>query len=179
MISNITDKIIRDHEELAKRIAAHKILGHRVVCTIGSWDMLHIGHVRYLNRAKEYGDVLIVGVDSDDAIKVYKGPHRPIIPEAERMEMLCYQQCTDYVIPVHDVDKEGNWQFELIKKVPIDIFIAVSGESYTPEQKKVIEEYCGKLEILPRQAEKTSSTDIIQNVLKTHLAEEVGKLRSK
>ena len=51
MTSNIKDKIIKNNGELAEKIAAHKVLGHEVVCTIGSWDMLHIGHVRYLNKA--------------------------------------------------------------------------------------------------------------------------------
>ncbi|PIR97741.1 MAG: hypothetical protein COT89_03125 [Candidatus Colwellbacteria bacterium CG10_big_fil_rev_8_21_14_0_10_42_22] len=174
---NIRDKIVTDYKELAKKVEAHKILGHKVVCTIGSWDMLHIGHVRYLNTAKDYGDVLIVGVDSDEAIKFYKGPNRPIIPEEERMEMLCYQECIDYVVPIHDVDIRGNWQYGMIKQVPMDVFISVSGDSYTPEQEEMINKYCGKLEVIPRQAEQTSSTDIIQNVLKTHLAKNIRKLR--
>lgn len=179
MPSNVKDKIVKSSKELSEKIAAHKVLGHKIVCTIGSWDMLHIGHVRYLNIAKEHGDVLIVGVDSDRAVKLYKGPLRPIIPEDERMEMLCYQECVDYVIPINDIDDKGNWSFSLIKEVPVDIFIAVSGDSYTSEQKATIKKHSGKLEVLPRQAEKTSSTDIVQNVLKIHLAEDVKKLRSE
>jgi len=174
---NVSDKIVMNYDDLAQKAKAHQVLGHKVVCTIGSWDMLHIGHVRYLNVAKEHGDVLIVGVDSDEAIRFYKGPNRPIIPEGERMEMLCYQECIDYVTPIHDVDDTGKWQYELIKKVPIDIFISVSGDSYTPEQIGVIKQHCKSLEIIPRQAEQTSSTDIIQNVLKNHLIKDIKKLR--
>ncbi len=172
-------KIFPNHGDLKERIDAHRTLGHKVVCTIGSWDMLHIGHLRYLNAAKERGDILVVGVDSDRSIKFYKGPLRPIIPEAERMEMLSYQDCIDYVTLVDDVDDKGNWQYDLIKNLSIDVFIAVEGNSYSEEQKKKIKEYCGKLHIIPRQAESTSSTDIVQNVLKIHLLDIVEKLKTK
>lgn len=173
------NKVIQEYQELKEKVGAHKILGHKVVCTIGSWDMLHIGHLRYLNSAKEHGDILVVGVDSDRGIKSYKGPLRPIIPESERMEMLSYQDCVDYVVLVDDVDTKGNWEYELIKQIPIDTFIAVEGDSYTDDQKMVIKKYCGELTLLPRMAEKTSSTDIIQSVLKSHLLEVIEKLKTK
>ena len=175
---NIKDKIVKNYEDLRAKVLAHKTLGHKVVCTIGSWDMLHIGHLRYLNSAREKGDVLVVGVDSDRGIKSYKGPKRPIIPEIERMEMLCYQNCVNYVTLVDDIDDVGVWDYDLIKKIPMDVFVAVAGNSYTPEQIKEISKHC-ELIVLPRQAENTSSTDIIQNVLKTHLLEEVTELKAK
>lgn len=141
--------------------------------------MLHIGHLRYLNAAKAKGDILVVGVDSDRSVKLYKGPLRPVIPQAERMEMLSYQDCIDYITLVDDVDDGGSWQYALIKDLPIDVFVAVEGNSYTDEQKKQIKAHCGKLCVLPRQAEATSSTDIVQNVLKTHLLDIVEKLKTK
>ncbi|MEK7642259.1 MAG: adenylyltransferase/cytidyltransferase family protein [Patescibacteria group bacterium] len=174
----IKSKIIKDYDLLKSKLLAHKILGHKVICTIGSWDMLHIGHLRYLNRSRQEGDILVVGVDSDRGIKSYKGPNRPIIPEDERMEMLCYQNCVDYVTLVDDITENGEWEYRIIKEMPVDIFVAVSGNSYTPKQIKEIKNHC-KLMILPRQAEKTSSTDIIQNVLKNHLLSKVSRLKSK
>ena len=170
-------KIVPKHKDLIKKIQAHKTLGKKVVCTIGSWDMLHIGHLRYLNAAKERGDILVVGVDSDRGIKSYKGPLRPVIPESERMEMLSYQDCVDYVTLVDDIDSKGNWQYELIKDLPIDVFVAVEGNSYTKEQKAAIKKICGGIEVIPRQALYTSSTDIIQNVIKIHLLDQLGKLK--
>nr|AIA19020.1 cytidyltransferase-like domain [uncultured bacterium] len=175
---DIKSKIIKDYELLKTKLLAHKILGHRVVCTIGSWDMLHIGHLRYLNRGSDEGDILVVGVDSDRGIKSYKGPNRPIIPEDERMEMLCYQNCVDYVTLVDDIDQSGAWQYRLIRELPIDAFVAVSGNSYTPAQIKEIKKY-SRLVVLPRQAEKTSSTDIIQNVLKSNLLSQVTRMKKK
>ncbi|MBU2543784.1 adenylyltransferase/cytidyltransferase family protein, partial [Patescibacteria group bacterium] len=103
----VQKKIITDYKDLEKKIKAHKTLGHRVVCTIGSWDMLHIGHMRYLHKAAAKGDILVVGADSDRGIRLYKKNElRPVIPEEERMEMLAYQDCVDYVTLVDDVSEE-------------------------------------------------------------------------
>lgn len=163
-------KIILDYNNLKKYIDAHKTLEQKVICTIGSWDMLHIGHLRYLNRAKEQGDILVVGVDSDRAIKLYKNPFRPIIPHIERMEMLSYQHCVDYVTLIDDIDEKGKWSYELIKTIKPDIFVCIN-ESYPLEQKEDIKKYVGELVELSRQAENTSTTDIVERTLKTHLCE--------
>lgn len=172
-MENIDKKFTSNHKDLIEKIKAHKVLGHKIVCTIGSWDMLHIGHLRYLNAAKKHGDILIVGVDSDRGIKSYKGPLRPIIPEKERAEMLSYQSCVDYVTLVDDIDKKGNWQYGIIKDLPIDVFVAVEGNSYTLEQKKMIKKLCKDISVIPRQALNTSSTDIVQNIIKIHLLDQV------
>lgn len=167
-------KIILDYEKLATFVEAHKILEQRVVCTIGSWDMLHIGHLRYLNRAKKKGDILIVGADSDRAIKLYKNEFRPIIPEKERLEMLSYQNCVDYVTLIDDIDERGEWHFDLIKKTNPDIFVCIA-ESYPKDQQLKIKQYCNYLIELPRQADNTSTSDIIEKTIKTHLSE-INKL---
>jgi len=172
-------KIVPRHRDLIKKIKAHKMLGHKIVCTLGSWDMLHIGHLRYLDAAKANGDVLIVGVDSDRGIKSYKGPLRPVIPESERMEMLSYQGCVDYVTLVDDIDAKGNWHYGLIKDLPIDVFVAVKGESYTKKQKEFIKKVCKRMVVIPRQAVSTSSTDIIQNVIKINLLDQLDQLKKK
>ncbi|OHB24749.1 MAG: hypothetical protein A2542_02735 [Parcubacteria group bacterium RIFOXYD2_FULL_52_8] len=170
-------KIVTDYKKLKELVHAHKVLGHKVVATIGSWDMLHIGHLRYLNNARAQGNVLIVGVDTDRGIKLYKKTNlRPIIPESERMEMLSYQHCVDYVTLIDDVDSKGAWQYELIKDIPIDTFVVEDG-SYSAEQKKMIKKHCKQVVVLNRQAQRTSSTDIVQNIVKTHLIDLVDKLR--
>ena len=167
---NQPSKIILNYKELSKIIKAHNVLGQKIICTIGSWDVLHIGHVRYLYKAKQLGDVLIVGVDSDRAIKIYKNnPLRPVIPQEERMEMLGYQNFVDYVTLIDDVDKKGWWKMGLIKLINPDIFIASSGESYPKEQQKQITEFCGSLKILQRQAKGTSTTEIIEKTFKKRL----------
>jgi len=170
------NKIIIDYKTLERRIRAHKILGHKIVCTIGSWDMLHIGHLRYLQKAKSRGDILIVGTDSDIGIKKYKNPLRPVIPQDERMEMLSYQECVDYITLIDDVNKLGQWRFGLIKTIPVDVFFAVKG-SYPPEQIREIEKHCPEVFVAPRQAKKTSTTQIIQGIVKGHLLEAIEQFK--
>lgn len=162
-------KVVKDYKKLAEIINAYKTLGKKVVCTIGSWDMLHIGHLRYLHKAKSEGDILIVGADSDRAIKLYKNnPLRPVIPEDERMEMLSYQNFVDYVTLIDDVDDKGKWKMDLLKMAHPDVFIAIK-ESYPPEQIEEIKNNVGKITILERQAENTSTTQIIERTFKKRL----------
>ncbi len=71
----------------------------RIVFTNGTFDLLHLGHVRYLQKARSYGDVLVVGVNTDRSVKSYKDPSRPILPEKERLEVLSALECIDYVAP--------------------------------------------------------------------------------
>lgn len=173
------NRIIADYSELKKIIEAHKALGHRIICTVGSWDMLHIGHLRYLIKAKEQGDVLVVGVDSDRGIKLYKKNElRPVIPQEERMEMLKYQECVDYITLVDDINNEGKWQYELIKLVKPNIFVTTT-DSYPEEQIKDIKEHSDDVLVLPRQAEKTSTTDIIERMIKKHLEAMLSSVTKK
>jgi len=172
MKQTLIQKTILDYKELAVIINAYKVLNKKIVCTIGSWDMLHIGHLRYLQKAKSLGNILIVGVDSDKVIKIYKqNPLRPIIPHKERMEMLSYQEFVDNVTLIDDVDKKGCWKMGLIRAIKPDIFVAVEGESYSGEQKRNIAKFCDRIHVLPRQAIGTSTTNIVEKVFK-------GKIKS-
>lgn len=171
-------KITNDYQELREKILAHRTLGHKIVTTIGSWDMLHIGHLRYLHKAKGYGDILVVGVDSDRGIKAYKNPLRPIIPERERLEMLSYQSPVDYITVIDDIDDQGRWSCKLLEAVPSDIFVAVE-DSYPEEQLRQIRIHCPEVVVLPRQAEQTSSTNIIQDIVKGHLLEMLDRMRKQ
>src|SRR3989338_5131109 len=86
-------KFVPDYNRLVKIVEAWRVLGKRIVVTIGTWDMLHIGHLRFLNRAKRCGDVLVVGADSDEAVKRYKGEHRPITPPRRSEERRVGKEC--------------------------------------------------------------------------------------
>ncbi len=172
---NLEKKIVKDYSILNKVIDAQRTLGHKIVVTIGSWDLLHIGHTRYLLEASKHGDILIVGVDSDTAIKKYKGEYRPIVPEIERMEMLSYLDFINYITPVNDLNDHGQWQYELIKLLTPDVFIAVE-DSYPPEQIEEIKKFCADVTVLPRQAENTSTSDFVQKMLKGNLLPLIEKL---
>jgi rfaE bifunctional protein nucleotidyltransferase chain/domain len=172
-----TQKIVNDYQTLAKAIEGLRAVNYKIVLTIGSWDLLHIGHVRYLLRAKDYGDVLVAGTDSDRAVRLYKGELRPVIPQEERCEMLSYQSCVDFVTLIDDVDEKGAWQYELVKKLRPDVFVAVE-DSYPEEQLKEIRKYCTEVIVLPRQAENTSTTRLIQGTIKKQL-DQMYKLTEK
>jgi D-glycero-beta-D-manno-heptose 1-phosphate adenylyltransferase len=75
------DRLVPSLEEMARKVEHLKGLNARVVLTSGSFDLIHLGHVKYLTRAKQLGDVLVVGVDSDAKIRGRKGPGRPMVPE--------------------------------------------------------------------------------------------------
>lgn len=175
--SDLSHKHVKDYNSLAKVVEGFKQLHYKVVVTIGTWDLLHIGHVRYLRNAKSKGDILIVGVDSDRTVKRYKGELRPIVPYIERSEMLTYQSCVDLVTPVDDVDSKGNWQYKLIKRIKPDVFVAVE-DSYSKHQISDIKKYCKEIIVLPRQAEKTSTSNMIQYAVKQHL-DQMYKLLNK
>ena len=89
--------IVRDLDQLAETIEALKAEGKTIVMTNGTFDLLHVGHLRSLEDARSRGDVLVVAVNSDASVRGYKGPNLPIQPEAERAELLAGLRCVDYV----------------------------------------------------------------------------------
>lgn len=164
----LTDKIVHDYNLLTQAINGLKAVKHTIVVTVGSWDLLHIGHVRYLNKAKEHGDILVVGVDSDRAVRLSKGPLRPVVPQKERCEMLSYQSVVDFVTLLDDVNGKGKWQYGLIKNLRPDVFIAEES-SYSPKQLRNIKKYSKKVVVLKRQAKDTSTSKLIQKTVKKNL----------
>jgi D-beta-D-heptose 7-phosphate kinase/D-beta-D-heptose 1-phosphate adenosyltransferase len=101
--------------------------GQRVVFTNGCFDVLHVGHTRYLSEAKSLGHLLVVGLNSDSSIRSLKGPDRPINPESERKEMLLALRSVDFVL-LFDEDTP----YELIRLVEPDLL--VKGGDWLPEQ---------------------------------------------
>ena len=161
------EKIVMDYSKLRKMAEGFQALGRKVVVTIGSWDGLHIGQVRYLLRARAAGDLLIVAYDTDRAIKSYKGSSRPIVPAIERAEMLSYIPGVDFVTSIDDVDEQGHWQYELLKVVKPDIFVAVV-DSYPDQQLQDIRDHGLEVIVLPRQAD-TSTSAVIAKLVKERI----------
>jgi rfaE bifunctional protein nucleotidyltransferase chain/domain len=98
---SIRNKVITSRElaRLRERLTRSK---KRIVFTNGTFDILHRGHVFYLEKARAAGDVLVVGVNSDASVRSYKGPGRPVNPEADRLFVLAALQCVDYVVLFSD-----------------------------------------------------------------------------
>jgi D-beta-D-heptose 7-phosphate kinase/D-beta-D-heptose 1-phosphate adenosyltransferase len=88
---------IKERKELLRIIKNLKAGGKRIVFTNGCFDLLHIGHIRYLEKARTLGDILVVGVNSDASVRILKGPKRPILPDKERAEILSGLGCVDYI----------------------------------------------------------------------------------
>src|SRR6516165_9583504 len=87
---------VLNRQDLARVAAELRGQGKRIVATNGCFDTLHAGHVRYLERARELGDVLIIGLNSDDSVRKLKGPNRPINNAQDRAEVLSSLRCVDY-----------------------------------------------------------------------------------
>ena len=155
-------------EAMAEKCAHLKALGYHIVLTSGSFDLIHLGHVKYLERAKSLGDVLAVGVDSDEKIRRRKGPDRPMVPQRERLEMLAYQRPVDLIcLKEHDHPRWG-----LIKAVGPDVLVLSEDHAYSEAQREALLEYCGEIQVIERQASVTTSERIRQ--MQMHLAERLG-----
>lgn len=89
---------ILDRESLIARVAEERAAGRRIAFANGCFDLLHVGHVRYLEASAREGDRLIVAINDDDTVRQLKGPGRPILPAADRAELVAGLRCVDYVV---------------------------------------------------------------------------------
>lgn len=153
--SNTERRIITDIQQLQKIVEGLKTLGLKVVLTQGTYDLAHIGHARYFEAAKAHGDILIVGVDSDEKVRARKGPERPVVPEAERMEMLTHMRYIDFVYLKPHVAP----RWHLTKAVQPDVLIATR-ETYTDEEITQLKNFCKEVLILEPQATTSTSAKI-------------------
>ena len=146
-------------DRLVSRLAAYRSTGKRIVFTNGCFDILHRGHVTYLSRAKTLGDVLVVGLNSDDSVRRLKGEGRPINALEDRMRVLAALSCVDYIVPFEEDTPE-----HLLEMARPDIF--VKGGDYTRErlpEAPLVERLGGRVEILPF-VEERSTTSIIERI---------------
>ena len=130
-----------------------------VVFTNGCFDILHAGHVRYLNAAKALGDVLIVGLNSDESVRRLKGKGRPVNPAADRAEVLAALRAVDHVIVFGEATAE-----ELVRQLKPDIY--VKGGDYSLEtlpEAKIVHSYGGKTVLIP-MVEGRSTTNVIRRL---------------
>ncbi len=165
---NFEDRLIGSLEDMTRTVTHLKGLGYPIVLTSGSFDLIHLGHVKYLQRAKEFGGVLVVGVDSDAKIRRRKGEDRPMVPQDERLELLAHQRPVD-LIYLKDED-EPRWG--LIKAVEPDVLVLTADHSYSEADQEALLEHVGRIEVVPRQASVTTSERIRQMYM--HMGERLG-----
>lgn len=152
--SNLKDRFIPDLKDLKRVVDDLKRMGYRIVLTQGVYDMIHEGHAKYLERALSYGDILVVGVDSDDLTRKRKGPNRPIVPQSERLQMLAHLRH----VGILTLREQKHGLGKLIETVRPDVLITSSSTNdFGKKEIDVYKKVCGKIVTLPPQAA-TSTT---------------------
>ncbi len=136
--------------------------GKKIVTTNGSFDVMHAGHMRYLQKAKEQGDVLIVGLNSDSSIKQNKGENRPIIPQDQRAFMLSSIGFVDYVVIFEETDPRA-----LLSEIKPDVH--VNGAEYGGKciEAETVKKNGGRLVLIER-SDDLSTTEIVKRILKVY-----------
>lgn len=150
------ERFINDRKILESKVEALKTLKMKIVLTSGSFDIVHIGHMRYLREARMLGDCLIVGIDSDEKVRARKGEFRPLIPELERAEMVAHSRYAD-IITIKQNDEE---RWELIKLVCPDILVVSKRNEGNDKNLAALEKLCGRVIVLESQAITSTSSRI-------------------
>lgn len=146
--------------ELSVFISAARKERAEIVFTNGCFDILHVGHLRYLRASRESGDLLVIGLNTDSSVRRNKGPDRPIVPQTERAEMLLGLECVDAVVFFDETTPE-----DIIKFIRPDAL--VKGSQYAENEivgAEFVRSYGGRL-IRAEMIEGVSSTDIIKKIL--------------
>ncbi|HEX2501122.1 MAG TPA: adenylyltransferase/cytidyltransferase family protein [Methylomirabilota bacterium] len=155
----MTEQVL-DLEGARRAAEAARASGRRVVLANGCFDLLHVGHVRYLEGARALGDLLIVGVNSDAAVRRLKGPGRPLMPATERAEILAALRAVDHVV-VFDGDT-ADGLVALLRPA-----VHAKGTDYTPEsvpEREAVRAAGGRVAIAG-DAKRHSTRDVIADIL--------------
>ncbi len=156
-------KKIKSPSQMKKILGALKRDGKKIVFTNGCFDILHVGHIRYLSKARKLGDVLVVGLNTDRSVRIIKGENRPIVCENERAEVLSALKVVDYVVLFNEPDPET-----LIKALKPSIL--VKGADW-PEDKiiggDVVKRSGGRVVRIPL-VPGSSSTNLIEKIIKAY-----------
>lgn len=141
-------------EELSRIVKEARSEGLRIVFSNGCFDLLHVGHVRYLEGARREGDLLITAVNDDSSVRRLKGPGRPLMPASERAEILAALECTNYIVVFKDETVD-----ELLRTLRPDVH--AKGTDYTPEsvpERETVLSYGGRIAIVGDPKERSTRT---------------------
>ena len=141
---------LMEMEKLAAHTAELRAAGKKVVFTNGCFDLLHVGHVRYLRAARKLGDILAVGINGDDSVRELKGPNRPLNNERDRAELVAALECVDLVTIFPEA--RATRLLEMVRPA-----IYAKGGDYTPatlnaEERAVLEKIGTDIRIIPFEA---------------------------
>ncbi|HXZ37263.1 MAG TPA: D-glycero-beta-D-manno-heptose 1-phosphate adenylyltransferase [Thermodesulfobacteriota bacterium] len=159
----MNNKKIKNINAIKSIVARLKIRRKKVVFTNGCFDILHVGHIRYLRKARSLGDILVVGLNTDRSVRQIKGEKRPIVPQGERAEVLAALEFVDYVVLFDEPDP-----FVLIEKVKPTIL--VKGADWPKDKiigRNVVEKAGGRVVRIPL-VRGASSTGVIKKILQVY-----------
>ncbi len=159
----MNNKKIKNIKAIKSIVARLKTRRKKVVFTNGCFDILHIGHIRYLRKAKSLGDILVVGLNTDRSVRQIKGEERPIVPQDERAEVLAALEFVDYVVLFDEPDP-----FALIEKVKPTIL--VKGADWPKDKiigRDVVEKAGGRVVRIPL-VPGASSTGVIEKIIRVY-----------
>ncbi|WP_371372145.1 D-glycero-beta-D-manno-heptose 1-phosphate adenylyltransferase [Sporomusa aerivorans] len=148
--------IIVKRDDISAIVSKEKAAGKTIVFTNGCFDILHAGHVRYLNGAKALGDCLIIGLNSDESVRSLKGPARPVNGQDDRAEVLAGLRAVDYVVIFHEKTAEI-----IVSEIKPDIY--AKGGDYCIQnlpERQAVEAYGGRIVLIPEVAGRSSSNII-------------------
>ncbi len=140
-------------KKLLEILRTEKKKGKKIVFTNGCFDIIHIGHIRYLKKAKALGDLLVLGLNTDSSVKILKGKARPIMSEKERAEILGSFEMIDYIVLFND-----ETPIKLISKIKPDIL--VKGADYKGKEvvgTDVVKRFGGKVKLIKFEKGKSTS----------------------
>jgi D-beta-D-heptose 7-phosphate kinase/D-beta-D-heptose 1-phosphate adenosyltransferase len=155
----MANKIV-EREVLKETVQSLKKGGKKIVFTNGCFELLHVGHVQYLQAARAEGDILVVGVNSDHSVRRIKGPRRPVVPENERAEVLASLACVDFISLFDEPDP-----LAMISSVLPDVL--VKGADWAEDAivgKDIVEAHGGRVVRIPL-TQGASTTSIIKKIL--------------
>jgi rfaE bifunctional protein nucleotidyltransferase chain/domain len=159
-VAETSARKIKSLEEVVHLRARLRELGRKLVFTNGCFDILHIGHVRYLNQARALGDLLIVGINSDRSIREIKGETRPIVPQMERAEVIAALESVDYIFIFDDSTPQ-----RVIDAIVPDVLVKGADWEISSIVGRETVEGAGGLVLSIPLVEGSSTTDIIRKVL--------------
>ena len=163
-LSNPTQNKIVDRAQLKQRVADWRSAREKVTLANGCFDLLHVGHVRYLHAAKRLGGKLVVAINSDDSVRQLKGPGRPLMPAGERAEILAALADVDAVVIFPEPDVQA-----LVREIRPDI--QAKGTDYTADgvpEADVVRECGGRVEIVGDPKDHSASEIIRSRIEKQH-----------
>lgn len=156
------DKIMT-RDKLKAELDRQRMKGKKIVFTNGCFDIIHVGHTRYLNEAKKLGDILVLALNSDSSVRLLKGEKRPLIPETERAEVVASLASVDYVTIFAETTPR-----DLIEYLRPDIL--VKGGDWAEENvvgRELVQSWGGRVAIIP-EVRGSSTTNVVEKIRKTY-----------